>query len=108
MEGLLTIGIHRVILGGESREIRWEKDKDARLKMERGIGFEQVAAMLERDDYIDIVDHWNIIRHPAQRVFVLEIDGYGYYVPFAETPIVVFLKTIFPSRKATKLYLKRN
>ena len=104
----MTIGTHRVILDGQSKEILWDGEKDAWLQVERGVGFEQIAEVLEQGAYLKIVDHWNIMRHPAQRVFILEIAGYAYYVPFAETPFIVFLKTIFPSRKATKLYLREH
>ena len=86
--------------------ILWDGEKDALLQVERGIGFEQIAKRIERGAYIKVVDHWNITRHPGQKVFVLEINDYAFYVPFIETPVLVFLKTIFPSRKATKLYLK--
>lgn len=102
----MTIGTHRITLDGQSKEILWAEEKDVLLQAERGIGFERIAEMLERGDYLKIVDHWNAIRYPNQRLFVLKIEGYAYYVPFVETPINVFLKTIVPSRKATKLYLK--
>ena len=102
----MTIGTHRVILGGRPKEILWDAEKDALLRTQRGVGFEQVAKIIELDAYIKIVNHWNRIRYPEQRVFVLGIEGYAYYVPFIETPALVFLKTVFPSRKATKLYLK--
>lgn len=100
------MGTHWVILEGQSKEILWNGEKDTLLKAERGIGFGKIAKMLERDEYLDIIDHWNPPRYPGQRLFVIEIDEYAYYVPFVETPVMVFLKTIFPSRKATRLYLK--
>lgn len=102
----MTIGTHRITLDGQSKEILWAPEKDALLRAKRGIGFSIVARILERDAYLKIVDHWNPARYPHQRAFVLEFRGYAYYVPFIETPDIVFLKTIFPSRKATKLYLK--
>ena len=86
--------------------ILWDGEKDSWLQAERDIGFGPIARMLERGSYLKIADHWNAARYPNQRLFVLEIDGYAYCVPFIETPVLVFLKTIFPSRKATKLYLE--
>jgi hypothetical protein len=104
----LTIGTHRVTLGGHPKQILWDKDKDATLLARRGIGLEFVAGLLEQGAYLMIVDHWNQTRYPHQKAFVLEIDGYAYYVPYVETPLNIFLKTIFPSRKATRLYLRRQ
>jgi len=52
--------------------------------------------------------HPNQERYPGQRIFVIEIDGYAYLVPFVETEKEVFLKTVIPSRKATRKYLGRR
>lgn len=102
----MTLGTHRVILGEREKEIHWDHAKDEWLRIHRRLGFEQVAAMIEKDDYLTIVDHWNAIRYPHQDVFILAIDDYGYYVPFVESEFSIFLKTIIRSRKATKLYLR--
>jgi len=37
---------------------------------------------------------------------VIEIENYAYQVPFVETEQEIFLKTIIPSRKFTKKYLR--
>lgn len=102
----MTIGTHRVTLGGQPKEIHWDKQKDAQLRIERGLGFGSIAEKLGRDAYLAVVDHWNQARYPGQRVFVVDVDGYAQYVPFVESPGKIFLKTIFPSRKATRLYLR--
>lgn len=104
----MTIGTHRVILGGHTKQILWDKAKDEKLLAQRSIGFERVAELLEQGAYLMILDHWNQARYPHQQVFVLEIGEYAYYVPYVETQLNVFLKTIFPSRKATRLYLRRQ
>jgi hypothetical protein len=52
--------------------------------------------------------HSNQQRYPGQKVSVVLIEGYAYLVPFIETPDELFLKTIIPSRKATKTYLQGN
>ncbi len=41
----------------------------------------------------------------SKKMFVLNIDNYAYCVPFVETDTEIFLKTVFPSRKYTALYL---
>ena len=44
-------------------------------------------------------------RYGGQRIFVVRREDYVYLVPFVEDEHTVFLKTIIPSRKATKEYL---
>ncbi|HKV99299.1 MAG TPA: BrnT family toxin [Vicinamibacterales bacterium] len=83
----------------------WDEAKNEKLKAERGIGFEDMVFHIERGDVLDIVVHPNRERYQDQRVFVVRRDDYVYLVPFVEDERVVFLKTIIPSRKATKLYL---
>jgi len=39
-------------------------------------------------------------------ISVVDVNGYAYLVPFVESGDEVFLKTIIPSRKATKKYLR--
>jgi len=52
-----------------------------------------------------ILEHANPDRYPGQRIFVVQRDDYVYLVPFLEDEHTIFLKTIIPSRKATKQYL---
>ncbi|WP_405236035.1 toxin [Lentisalinibacter orientalis] len=54
---------------------------------------------------VGVLDHPNQDRYAGQRVFVIAIDDYAYLVPFVEDDDEVFLKTIIPSRKATRKYL---
>ncbi len=44
-------------------------------------------------------------KYPSQRILVVKIKAYAYLVPYVETDTEIFLKTIIPSRKATKQYL---
>jgi hypothetical protein len=39
------------------------------------------------------------------RIFIVNVEGYACIVPFVESDKEIFLKTIIPSRKMTKLYL---
>jgi len=84
----------------------WNAEKDDRLRSERGISFEEVVFHIERGDLLDVVEHPKQERYQGQRMFVVSIENYAYLVPFVETEKEVFLKTIIPSRKATKKYLK--
>jgi hypothetical protein len=85
-----------------------EPEKNARLKEERGVGFEAVVFHIERGDLLDILQHPSQARYAGQRIFVVNIDDDAYLVPFAEGAGEVFLKTIIPSRKATNIYLRRR
>lgn len=58
-----------------------------------------------RGGLLDIIEHPNTKKYPNQRIFIVDIDDYAYLVPFVETEERVFLKTIIPSRKMTKMYL---
>lgn len=83
----------------------WDKDKNAHLKELREVSFEEVQTAIEEGKILDDFEHPNKKRYPNQRMFVVEIDDYAYYVPYVEDEEKIFLKTIFPSRKATKKYL---
>ena len=83
----------------------WNPEKNQALIAERGISFEEIVFHIERGDILDLVEHPNKERYPAQRMFIVNIEGYAYLVPFVEDDTEVFLKTIIPSRKATRDYL---
>jgi hypothetical protein len=83
----------------------WDDAKNAKLRKDRGIGFEDIVFHIERGDLLDIFEHPNPDRYRGQRIFVVKSEGYVYLVPFLEDEQTVFLKTIIPSRKATKEYL---
>ncbi len=83
----------------------WSVEKDASLRKERGISFEEIVYHLDRGDVAAILEHTNQKRYPGQRVLVVIVDEYAFLVPCIETEEEVFLKTIILSRKATKEYL---
>jgi uncharacterized DUF497 family protein len=83
----------------------WDDAKNAKLRKERGIGFEEIVFHIERGDLLDILEHTNPDRYAGQRILVVRREDYVYLVPFVEDEDTVFLKTIIPSRKATKEYL---
>ncbi|MBD3307964.1 toxin [candidate division KSB3 bacterium] len=84
----------------------WNTDKNEQLMKERGVSFERVVILLNQGHLLDVIAHPNQERYPHQRMFILEMDGYCYLVPFVEHDEEIFLKTIIPSRKATKKYLR--
>ena len=86
----------------------WDDAKNERLKAERGLGFEDTVFHIERGDVLDILETPNPARYGDQRIFVVRHADYVFLVPFVEDEKAVFLKTIIPSRKATKRYLGKE
>ena len=87
------------------KPISWNTEKNAVLKTERGVSFEDVVFHILSGDILDTLEHPNQERYPGQQIHVIAIEEYVYLVPFVESDEEVFLKTIIPSRKATKSYL---
>ena len=83
----------------------WNPDKNKLLIEERGISFEDVIYYLQNNCLLDDLKHSNQERYPNQRIFIINIENYVYLVPYIETDEEYFLKTVIPSRKATKLYI---
>jgi uncharacterized DUF497 family protein len=86
----------------------WNNEKNDKLKQERNISFEEVIFAIENDDVLDILPHPNRRKYPDQYLFVVNIDDYVYLIPFVESEEAFFLKTIIPSRKATRQYIKKE
>ncbi len=53
-------------------------------------------------------DHPNQEKYPNQRIYFVVVDEYVYLVPHIVEKDFIFLKTVIPSRKATKDYLKEK
>lgn len=83
----------------------WDKNKNDLLKEKRGVGFEDVQTAMREGKLLDDFENPSKKHYPNQRMLVVEIDNYAYCVPYVEDPEKLFLKTIFPSRKATKKYI---
>jgi uncharacterized DUF497 family protein len=86
------------------KAISWNPEKNTLLKAERGISFEDVVYHIMAGDILDTIDHPNQVRYPGQKVHIIAIEDYVYLVPFIESEEEVFLKTVIPSRKATRAY----
>ena len=84
---------------------RWDPDKNEQLIRERGLSFEQITVAIENGDLLQIAPHQNPSKYPRQKIMIVGIEGYAYLVPFVEEEDYFFLKTIIPSRKATRDFL---
>ena len=82
----------------------WNPEKNEKLKIERGISFEEVVFHIEHGDEVDVLEHPNQAKYPGQMISVVLVEGYVYLIPYVESDEKIFLKTIIPSRKATKKY----
>lgn len=87
------------------KPFRWDADKNERLKTGRGISFEEIVLAVEEGGLRDILVHPNQRRYPGQLVLVVIYREYVFLVPSVEEQDHYFLKTIIPSRKATRDYL---
>ncbi|MEB0137075.1 hypothetical protein QN362_17200 [Actimicrobium sp. CCC2.4] len=90
------------------KSFRWSSEKNAALQMDRGISFENVVIAIESEGLLDMLIHPNQTKYPGQKIFVVAWDSYVYLVPFVEEDAFIFLKTIIPSRKATRDYLAQG
>lgn len=83
--------------------IIWDEKKTLKLKIERGISFEEISDIILQNQYL------NIIGHPTkknQNIFVIELNNYIYAVPFLiDDNSNIVLKTAYPSRRLYKKYL---
>lgn len=86
----------------------WNGEKNAKLKSERGVCFEDVVTAINEGRVLDRFDHSNQKRYPGQKIMIVKIDDYAYLVAFVEDEQKIFFKTVIPSRKATKKYLLKE
>ena len=89
------------------KRFSWNTEKNEHLKKERHISFEEVVFHIQHGDLLDILEHPDPKRFGRQRIFVVRINDYVYLVPFVESEDETFLKTIIPSRKVTRKYLRQ-
>ncbi len=87
------------------KPINWNAEKNRKLIEERNVSFEDIIFCLQSGGLLDDVSHPNKKKYPHQRIFIVAVDEYAYLVPYVENDEEIFLKTVVPSRKATKQYL---
>ena len=90
------------------KPFRWSPEKNEALTAERGISFESIVVSVEAGRLLDILPQPNRAKYPKQRVLVVACDDYACLVPIVEEEDYFFLKTIIPSRKATRDYLNKG
>ncbi len=83
----------------------WSDEKNEWLRRNRGLCFEDVLVCIQNEGILDVIRHPDRERYPKQSIIVLNVEGYVWLVPYVKSRGVRFLKTIIPSRKATREYL---
>lgn len=86
---------------------KWDKTKDDLLIKNRRISFTLIAAAIRNNKVINVIDHPDQLKYKNQKIAYIKIKNYIWMVPFIKSKKTVFLKTAYPSRKATKKYLKK-
>ena len=86
---------------------RWDAAKNEWLLRHRGVSFEQVVWHIGEGHLLDVLIS-DSERYKGQKQFVVNVNGYACLVPFIEEGEAIILKTIIPSRKLTKQYLRRG
>ncbi|OZA13691.1 MAG: toxin [Hydrogenophilales bacterium 17-62-8] len=90
------------------KPFRWSPEKNEALRADRGVSFERIVIAVESGGLLDILAHPNQAKYPRQRVLVVACDNYAHLVRFVEEEDYFFLKTVIPSRKATRDYLNQG
>lgn len=83
----------------------WSAEKNEKLAVDRGITFEEIVQKIEAGAAVIETDYPNQKKYPNQKILIVDVEGYAYLVPCVITGQGYFLKTIIPSRKATRKYL---
>ena len=85
---------------------KFDAEKNVRLKKERRISFDEIIFFIGQGGLVDVIEHPNIKKYSGQKIYLVDVNNYIYLVPFNREGNEIFLKTIFPSRKYTKKYIK--
>ena len=90
------------------RYFDWNEEKNRLLKKRRNISFEEIVLSIESGGLLDIVEHHDQNKYPNQKLLIVEVENYAFVVPFLLSDETYFLKTIYPSRKATQTYINKE
>lgn len=86
---------------------KFNEEKNQLLKVTRGISFEDIIEALTKGELSADIAHPSQ-KYPHQRLYVVKIKKYAYAIPYVKDTQKqeIFLKTIYPSRTLTRIYLK--
>ena len=92
----------------DQKYFNWDPEKNQLLLVQRGISFERIVFEIASGNELAVLEHPNQERYPGQKISMVQVDDYVHAVPFVETEAEIFLKTIIPSRKATKQFRSKS
>ena len=92
----------------DQKHFNWDPEKNQSLLAQQGISFERIVFEIASGNELAVLEHPNQGRCPGQKISMVQVDDYVYAVPFVETEAEIFLKTIIPSRKATKQFRSKS
>ena len=87
-------------------KFEWDPGKNGWLREQKRISFEKIVFHLSQGDLWKVSDHPDQEKYPGQRIYFVIFDDYICLVPNVKEEKYIFLKTIIPSRKATRDYKK--
>jgi len=93
---------HTLCYAAPVKHYAWDPAKNEWLKRERRVSFEDAGFHIEAGDEVDLLEHPNQPRYPGQKISVVLIEGYAYLLPLVESATEIFLKTLVPSRRASR------
>lgn len=87
----------------------WSEEKNKILKETRNISFEEIVEYINNGFVIKEGKHPNQEKYSNQRIYYININNYIYQVPYVIDRVknIIFLKTIIPTRKWTKILLNK-
>lgn len=90
--------------------INFNEEKNQLLKVARKVSFDEVVNALEEGRLIAHLEHFKKKKYPNQYLLLIEVVGYIYVVPYIKDDKnkELYLKTVYPSRKLTKIYRRLN
>jgi hypothetical protein len=99
----------KVYIKGMSYSINFDERKNQILKVTRGIGFYEIMQAIHSGKIIGNEKHFNEIKYPNQHLFIININNQACLVPYVidKNKKEAFFKTLYISRKFTKLYKKK-
>ena len=81
------------------RSVKWNNLKNRKLKDIRGVSFEDILS----SKFIGLFEH---PKRKHQFLLIYEYENYVWVVPCIIKKDSIFLKTLYPSRKFSRLYKK--
>ena len=90
------------------KRLRWDPEKNRKLLEERAVSFEHIVIAIENGQLLAEFVHPNQVKYSGQRILAVNLNEYVYLVPFVEDEQGYFLKTVIPSRKATRDFLAKK